>query len=368
MKNVHFIGLFSFLVLGLFLSGYFTGDLEEIKIIASPEIIEKDITIYAAGDIMMGRYIGKRMARRGVDSPFKFIKDELKKADIVFGNLESMIGVMAIDKMGAEEKPYYDKDYNFLAVPQSAKALRDAGFTVVSLANNHAKDYGPDGITSTRKYLKEAGVKFFGAGKNLVEAREPVIIEKKGTKFAFLGYGIAHTKDVYATGNKAGIVPFYRKHLKADIKSAKLLADVVIVSIHWGVEYDVQPIKRQVKLAHDIIDYGADILLGHHPHVVQSIEFYKDKPIIYSMGNFLFDQKAGRTSGGMIFSFDFSGGKLKAVGALPLGRVDAYYPKLAVGEVKTSQLKELREISKYLNEDKTVLDFLNHDDTSVAMK
>lgn len=326
---------------------------------ANPVAIDESVTIYATGDIMMGRYIGKRMKRGGVDAPFEFIKEDLKKADIVFGNLESMIGVIKKDKNSLDEKPYYDKDYNFLAVPESAQALKDAGFTVVSLANNHAKDYGPHRITSTRKYLKEAGVAFSGAGASLEEAREPAIIEKKGTKFAFLSYGIAHSNDVYAKDSRAGIVPFYRKYLRADIANAKLIADVIIVSIHWGMEYEAKPIDKQVELAHDIIDYGADIILGHHPHVVQSIELYKDKPIIYSMGNFLFDQKDGRTNGGMIYDFNFEGSELKTIEALPLGRVNTYYPKLAEGEVKTNQLKELREISLELNENKKALNFLN---------
>lgn len=312
------------------------------------------VTLFAVGDIMMSRYIGKRMKYFGVDAPFEFITEDLKKADIVFGNLESMIGIMK-----KNEKPYYKKNYNFLAVPESAKALKDAGFTILNLANNHAKDYGPKRIISTRNYLKEAGLSYFGAGGNLKEARQVTVVEEKGTKFAFLGYGIAHSNDVYAAGERAGIVPFYRNYLKADIANAKLVADVVIVSIHWGKEYEAKPIERQVKLAHDIIDYGADIILGHHPHVTQSVEFYKEKPIIYSMGNFLFDQKEGRTKGGMLYSFGFEGKKLNSINAVPLGRVKTYYPKVAEGDVKTKQLKELREISLYLNKDRKMLDFLN---------
>ncbi len=364
MKNINIIGLLLIVVFSLFIYGYRTVDREA----ALPaQTIDDNVTLYATGDIMVGRYIGKRMKSDGVNAPFEFIKGDLKKADIVFGNLESMIGVMKKDKKGVEEKSHYKKDYNFLAAPESAKALKDAGFTVVSIANNHSMDYGPKGITSTRKYLKEAGVSYFGAGKDLMEAREPVIIEKNGTKFAFLGYGVAHSNDVYAGAGRAGIAPFFRKYLKVDIKNAKLAADIVIVSIHWGVEYEAKPIKRQVKLAHDIIDYGADIILGHHPHVVQSLEFYKDKPIIYSMGNFLFDQKSGRTKGGMIYGFEFKGSELASIEAMPLGRVYTYYPKLAVGEVRTRQLKELKEISLYLNEDKAALDFLEINESTALL-
>lgn len=354
MKNTKYKIFFLYIFLIICFLGC-SGTVEKgTKLVETPSV-----TLYAVGDIMMGRNIGKKMKEEGVDAPFEFIKEDLIKGDIVFGNLESMIGVMKKDKNGKEEKPHYDKNYNFLAVPESAKVLKGAGFTVVSLANNHAKDYGSHRIASTRKYLDEAGVLFSGAGASIEEARKPAIIEKKGTKFAFLSYGIAHSNDVYAKGSRAGIAPFYRKYLKEDIAKARLVADVVIVSIHWGVEYDKKPIPRIVKLAHDIIDYGADMILGHHPHVVQSLEFYKGKPIVYSMGNFLFDQKKGRTSGGMMYEFKFKSTNLDSIKAHPLGRVNTYYPKLAVGDIKTNQLKELKEISLYLNEDESLVEFLD---------
>lgn len=322
---------------------------------------DKSTTIFAVGDIMMSRYIGKVMAKKqlasfdgsGIHYPFKEIAGKLFEADIVVGNLESVIGVKSID-----EKTYYDKPYNFLAHPDTALVLKQAGFDVVSLANNHAMDYGPKRIIKTRQVLDEAAIKYFGAGSNEFEAREPSVISHNGTTIAFLGYGNGHSNDIYATDSKGGTARTIGKNIKADIEKAKLKSDIVIVSLHWGFEYEDTPKNWQRKFAKNLIDYGADAILGHHPHILQGIEIYKGKPIVYSLGNFLFDQKKGKTTGGMIVELNFEDKKYKGINVIPLDRFSTYYPKVATGKKKQTALKELYAISLPINKDKKALAFI----------
>lgn len=336
-----------------------SGPLEQFKQKEIPA--DKTISIYAVGDIMMSRYIGKVMAKKqsatydgsGIHYPFKEITDKLFEADIVFGNLESVIGLKTED-----DKPYYSKPYNFLAHPDTALALKHAGFDVLSLANNHAMDYGPKRITETRLVLDTIGIKYFGAGINEGSAREPAVITHNGMTVAFLGYGNGHSSDIYATATKAGTARIVSENILADIEKAKQSADIVLVSLHWGFEYEDTPKNWQRVMAKKLIDYGADAILGHHPHILQGIEIYKGKPIVYSLGNFLFDQKKGKTTGGMIVELKFEDKKYKGITVIPLDRFNTYYPKVALGKKKKTALKEIYDISLPINENKKALAFL----------
>ncbi|MCK4738639.1 MAG: CapA family protein [Deltaproteobacteria bacterium] len=316
----------------------------------------KEITLLALGDIMLSRGIGRAMVRRDNDYPFKFMDGYLKKGDIVFANLESMLGESK-DKAGRNKKPYFKKPYNFLATPEASKVLKKAGLTILSLANNHAMDFGPSPIAETRRLLSKEGIGFFGAGKNLREAREAASVNLGDTNFSFIGYTIAHP-DVFATKEKPGAASIYERYVIDDVRTLRKKTDVLIVSLHWGKEYKEQPTKWQRGLARKIIDAGADIIIGHHPHVLQGVEFYKNKPIAYSLGNFIFDQKSGRTTGGAIFEYKFKGSELYSFGIIPISRVNTYYPKVSSGKARNDTLKELIEISTPLNKDKTYLDAL----------
>src|SRR5574337_294830 len=160
-----------------------------------------DVTLYAVGDVMLGRHIAKVMSRQGAEYPFREISSTLKSGDIVFGNLEAIIS--------SKELPpaYPNKPYNFHASKNAVQALKQSGFHVLSLANNHALDYGVAPLRETKKLLSEAGIAVLGAGDNLAEARRPAIVTKKGVRFGFLGYSIAHARSVYADRNKAGVAP-----------------------------------------------------------------------------------------------------------------------------------------------------------------
>lgn len=247
-----------------------------------------DVTLYAVGDIMLSRTVSQKIAQNSPDYPFQFVTDFLHTGDINFANLENPITngpVVPIDSM------------TFHATPGSEQGIKDAGFTVLCLANNHIPNYGAKGIADTIQGLDALGLKHTGAGNNLTEASTPAIMDVKGIRFAFLAY---NDTDVippsYAAkdnpphpGTNVFNIPLMQKSVQ-NARSA-LNADVVIVAMHAGHEYHSQPDTDQVDFAHAAIDAGADMVIGGHPHVLQPIEKYKDKYIFYSLGNFVFDQQ-----------------------------------------------------------------------------
>ncbi len=309
----------------------------------------QEVSFYAVGDVMLGRYIAKTMTARGSDYPFSKITAALHSADIVFGNLETAISTN--DKAKAS---FPDKPYNFHASAAAAPALKRAGFQVLSLANNHAMDYGPSALLETRRLLDKEGIANFGAGKDLPDARKPAIVTVRNVRFGFLGYGVAHSGRVYATAQRAGIAPVRMDSIRRDIEAARANVDVLIVSLHWGMEYEKSPSEVQRNEAHQIIDWGADLILGHHPHVMQGMEVYKGKLIAYSLGNFLFDQKNDWTNKSVILACKFRGKVLSEAGIIPLDRFRSYFPKVAEGESKKNILEHIRNISAPLNSAMTV--------------
>ncbi len=311
---------------------------------------EQETTFMAVGDIMLGRHIAKVMKKSGADFPFLQIAPVIRTAHIAFGNLEAVIA------SDGDALAYPNKPYNFHAAKEAAPELRKAGFIVLSLANNHAMDYGAGPLAQTGRLLAAQGIVTFGSGTNLDAARSPAIVTKNGIRFGFLGYGTAHAKSVYATGKKAGIAPVRPDDIRNDIKALRDKVDVLIVSLHWGIEYEKRPTKQQRVLAHSIIDWGADLIVGHHPHVMQGIEIYKGKVIAYSLGNFIFDQKGKDTDWDVILICKFHIKGPYSVEIIPLDRFRTYFPKIANGESRLSILKEMRKRSLPINPQRQELD------------
>ncbi|MFH1894806.1 MAG: CapA family protein [Patescibacteria group bacterium] len=231
------------------------------------------VQLIFVGDIMLDREVGAESEKQNDWRwPFLKIADELKEADIVFGNLEGPI---------SDKGEKTDKISSFRMDPKTIEGLNHANFNVLSLANNHALDYGKEALEDTILRLKEAGIDF-----------APLAKEINGTKFAFLAYtdfcSPAQKTDMENFGlNCLGIN--YSEILKKDIESAKKSADIVIVSFHYGKEFTQGLSQNQIDFSKAAIDAGADLVVGHHPHVVQKYEIYKDKYIFYSLGNFVFD-------------------------------------------------------------------------------
>jgi poly-gamma-glutamate synthesis protein (capsule biosynthesis protein) len=173
--------------------------------------------------------------------------------------------------------------------PRVLATLKLAGFDIFSFANNHIGDWGLEAFEDTLHWLNENEFKYTGAGFNKNEAKEPAIIERNGLKIGFIGFSDVGPKWMEAKDDKAGILLAGDLEFEKIIAEASKKADILIVSFHFGEEYKKHT-KRQEELAHKAIDSGARIVIGHHPHVAQDVEEYKNGLIAYSLGNFIFDQ------------------------------------------------------------------------------
>lgn len=256
--------------------------------------------LIAVGDIMTSRVVAQKMLAHGYNYPFLGVGDYLKTGDIVFGNLETAITPGREIKTG---------ETMFRSDPEVAQALRNAGFSILSLANNHTPNFGENGLKDTFKYLTEAGLKFVGAGNNDAEAYAPVFIEINGLKFAFLAYNSTDVvpADYGAGPFRAGTALMDVGKMTEAVTAVGKEADFVVVSMHAGSEYSDAPNEAQVNFAHAAIDAGADLVIGHHPHVTQPEEIYKGRHIFYSLGNFVFDQMwSQKTKEGLMVKIIFN--------------------------------------------------------------
>ncbi|TCW62213.1 CapA family protein [Treponema sp. J25] len=250
--------------------------------------LPQEVRIGAVGDIMLDRLIGTVISRDGWASPFMGIKPLFEQVDIGFANLESPASFLG--------KPYPGKDpeITFRANPGALLGLKYAGIDVVSLANNHANDHGKEALLETIQALEVLGIAVCGAGENYQRAHQPAILRCGPYRIAFLAYA-EPVWSVTKAGEMAGVATIEKEEILADIKAAKQEADLILVSLHWGVEHQHFPLEKDRALAHDLIDAGAHGILGHHPHVLQGIEIYRGYPILYSLGNCIFDMRADAT-------------------------------------------------------------------------
>lgn len=237
------------------------------------------VNLLFVGDIMLDDGPGKLIAAGG--DPLAPFANLLASADYRIGNLECPIATTG--------EPMASKIYTFRAHPQVLAILKGR-FDAVSVANNHAGDYGKAAFLQTLDHLQASGIGSFGGGRNLAEAHQPLWIEKHGLRIAVLGYNEFKPRSFEAGPHWPGIAWSEDSHVEADIRAARTAgADIVIPYMHWGWERERQPTERQRHLARLMIDAGADAVVGGHPHVTQGTETYRNKPIIYSLGNFVFD-------------------------------------------------------------------------------
>lgn len=274
----------------------------------------------------------------GPEFPFAAMRLELSSADFVFGNLEC-----PLTSSGRRMK----NDGAYSADPAYARALHDAGFRVVSLANNHAFDYGETGLLETVSHLRESGVEVIGAGASLLESRAPALFEIDGLRIGLLAYTMVAPDFSFASGTESGVAPFNPFVTHQDLQHLKELSDYRIVSVHWGVEGRAHPSTRIVEFAHDLVNSGADLVLGHHSHVPGSIEVYRGKPILYSLGNFSFGHDHRYWSNDFVARISISSLTNVDVDIVPItGR---FQPSVLHGEPALRLLRRLQEVSSFFN-------------------
>ncbi len=241
---------------------------------------EPTVSIAFVGDIMLDETPGKTI-KRGQD-PFELFAPLLNSADIRVGNLECVVATTGT--------PEPDKPYTFRAHPRVLKLLQ-RHFDALSLANNHSGDYGPGAFGEMLDLLDRQKISYFGGGRTLAQAHTPLVIERNGLRIALLGYNEFFPRSFEADFDKPGIAWSEDEQVRLDIRTARsrYQADLVIPLMHWGWEHEKLASSRQQQLARLMIDAGADAVVGGHPHVTQNVEQYRGKPIIYSLGNFVFD-------------------------------------------------------------------------------
>jgi poly-gamma-glutamate synthesis protein (capsule biosynthesis protein) len=235
------------------------------------------VSVALVGDVMLDNGPGHAIAS-GRD-PFAACAELLLDADFTVGNLECVLGTAG--KM-------VPKAYSFRAAGDSPRFLKRY-FTAVSLGNNHAFDFGPEGLVETLDLLDRETIGRFGAGRTLAEARRPLVLEKDGLKIAILAANGFRADNYTATTETPGVAPLREADLLADIAAARTQADVVVPFIHWGDELEAGPLEADRLFARKMIDAGAAAVIGSHPHVTQTVDVHRGAPIVYSLGNFVFD-------------------------------------------------------------------------------
>lgn len=266
--------------------------------------------ILFGGDVMLSRYVGTLARQRGDPAwPLRDIAQLFSSADIAFVNLEA---------------PFSDRGHMvrsgmvFKAEPEMIQALRLAGIDIVSTANNHARDCGGHGIEYTLDWLEQNGIGAVGTARTGDEAHQGVILERNQVGFGFLAYTYNQSNGNH-TDQDDRVAMMDVDQMTDDVAGLLKRADVVIVSMHAGIEYQPKPNTQQREFAHAAIDAGATLVVGHHPHVTQPVEAYGKGVIFYSLGNLAFDQFQRReTQRGYIADVRFMGKRLVGYGVIPV--------------------------------------------------
>ena len=298
---------------------------------------EPDLSLIAVGDIMLAGRAEQVLAERGPDHPFAAVHSLLRRSPIVLGNLEGPFA-----RIAQRER----RNHSYRVDPVLARALRRAGINVVTLANNHLLDCGRAGVFETLAALEQAGVAAVGAGVNERAAHRPVVCVANGRRVGVLGY--YWNRRCAARASLPGSAMDPPDALAEDIPALRAHVDRVVVTFHWGVPYEREPSPEVQAKARFAVDCGADVVIGHHPHIVQPAEVYRCRPIFYSVGNFAFGSGNSRAEG-LLIGVRFDDDKT-IVEAYPLyvknrdPRVN-YQPKLLRGSGAQRVLRRLREIS-----------------------
>ena len=255
------------------------------------EPVPEEITLLFAGDVYFSNHVMNAYNQAGgitgvLDDA---IRQEIEAADIFMVNQE-----FPFTDRG---EPVPDKQFNFRVPMERASILTEMGVDIVTLANNHILDYGPVGITDSITALDGQGILHVGAGEDLEEAKKAEFIEVNGKTIGFLGTSRVYMATDWAAGEgHPGVFSTYDPTLPLkEIEEVKKQCDYLVVFVHWGIERNTEPENYQRVMGKQYIDAGADIVVGSHPHVLQEIEDYEGKPIIYSLGNFVFGSRIPET-------------------------------------------------------------------------
>ena len=312
------------------------------------------VSISAVGDLMMGSWIVNLLRTQGYDYPFDSTRVELYAGDLAIANLEA-----PFTSTGTK----FEKKYNFKVPPDFAIGVKNAGIDVVTLANNHTLDYGCEGLINTLATLDSIGIAHCGAGENRMQACSPTIIERLGVRVAFVGFSMTFPEEFWASDTSCGTCYPSETSLAATIRQCEQKADLTVASFHWSAERRSDPKEYQKVFAHIAIDNGADLVLGHHPHVLQGIEIYKNRLIAYSLGNYVFGSYGNYVRHSAILKVHLAPDRLLSAEIVPISVYNAkveFQPKILRGRERSTVITELRELSRSLNGDLVIIDDEGH--------
>ena len=320
------------------------------------------VELVALGDVMIDHHFSLR------DWPSSDVFEWVSRGDLVFANLECPLGTKGHPR---------EKMFAFRSSPSIARLLRAMGLHVVSLANNHMLDYGEGALDETLRILTRSRIKYVGAGKNITDAYKPCIITKGGVRIAFLGLAATLPLGSAASERRPGVAPVHvrtsyqidptmlqeqpgdhprirtnvetkdEKRILKVISETRKHADHVVVGIHWGVAFDKQRAEYQQPLGRKMIEAGASLIVGHHPHLRQGIEHHQNGVILYSLGDFVFHDRVDMTGeSGMIANIEFDRKKIRTL-RLKLIQIDAKsgLPTFGNKTELQSLVKEMRQSS-----------------------
>jgi poly-gamma-glutamate capsule biosynthesis protein CapA/YwtB (metallophosphatase superfamily) len=302
---------------------------------------------------------------------FASTAERLRAADVLFGNCETPISEYGEPWLG---KPVANNHLKM--APESVAGLSAVGFDVVGVASNHSLDFGACALLRTLELLESAGIGHCGAGKNADEAHRPAIVSKNGVTITFLAYTSVYTPGWEAAADRPGIATVrvetaYKPHARiheqpgspattlnfpdahdrermvSDIRAAKDVADLVVVSWHWGVSENYRLLAPyQIELGHAALDAGADLLIGHHPHLLQGVEIYNGKPLFYSLGNFAFDRRMPwHSPESVVVQCQITEKRISRVSVLPCLINEGFVPELLPPESYGPVIRLLEESS-----------------------
>ncbi len=275
---------------------------------------DQTLTLTCVGDVMLGRGVARICAEKGPDYPFAQVAPLLREADLTFGNLES---------------PLTDRPTRFPRVnalrgsPEMAPALRRAGFDVLSLANNHAIDYGRPGLAQTRALLKNAGIVSVGAGATLAEAEHGAVVAVRGLPVGFLALSNFPYTDFVHDPARESLAMLSEEALRRTVPPLARRCSVLVVSFHWGREGVRTVTEDECRLARLAVDLGGDLVVGHHAHVRGEIEEHRGRLIAYCLGNLVFDRDSYGGNEGYVLQCRYGeSGRLVGYNVVPVEVVE----------------------------------------------
>ena len=283
-------------------------------------LVVRPVVLEAVGDITFGEQVGPALAEYGPRYPWTDVAATLRRADITTGNLETSVSTRGLAAV---------KEFTFRGTPDALPPLaRYAGFDVLTLANNHAVDYGRDALLDTVRYVRAAGMQTIGAGANDRLARRPAIVEAGGLRVAFLGYSDVNPDGFVATPSEPGTAQADTAAIAADVHAALRRADVAVCFFHWGTELHPDPDSRQQTFAAACRDAGAKVVLGAHPHVLGPVARLGARGLVaWTLGNFVFPS-GGETARSAILRVELDRAGVRGYRLLPV-TIEGFRPVLS---------------------------------------